>query len=158
MREAIGTFAVGSQSDTDDPGSEAGSLQVTVADKRWAMGSTDRWVLDGPVAAVELNESDLQGEAANGWALSALPRRDLRQAYVGWRAMIESVLASRLTGKPTQGASGQPGGRREALRRHAERQHRPFECSRASRDQQPMGVSPRGCDTTPNPAGAAVEP
>lgn len=78
-----------------------GSVQLSLAHKRWSQSEAERTVLDGPVVAVE-GHPDSSGEHDARFlaalSLQQQPRANLLALYQGWIDTCTALLAARRTG------------------------------------------------------------
>lgn len=102
--------------------SHDGQLSLSMAHKRFSQGQADKMVVEAMVDSGPLDMADeLQQAFLRAMPLARQPSRDLYALYEGWIAVIESVVASRLTGRFAlidANAAGTVAARRSALHEH----------------------------------------
>jgi hypothetical protein len=82
-----------------------GQLAVSLGHKRRSMAESEAFVLDGDLAAVEVDGSSEAAAFLAALALDRQPRSDLFVLYQAWIDAVLALLAARVTGAFTAAAS-----------------------------------------------------
>jgi len=98
---------------------QPGSLEVSLAHKRFSQNEGGRFVLEGDPVTCEVTTGPLAEEWLPTLALAAQPRTDILALYTGWIARVEALRAACITGRVVHTAdAASQDARRQALADH----------------------------------------